>query len=180
MGDARYNVKNIETIAESSDIQARIILLRRTTLFRGITTARSPTGISVSAVLSASRRGRRVARSRYARAVGMRSRLIPPIGSLTAATARIVGSCCCRALAYTTSTRSRNNRGGERHHSASNNFKTPASAAFCAGYRWFESISLQRGVQQRTLWLPGASHAGGTQSSNPLCSTSESGANLTF
>jgi hypothetical protein len=23
--------------------------------------------------------------------------------------------------------------------------------------------------QQRTLWLPGASHAGGTQSSNPLC-----------
>jgi hypothetical protein len=24
--------------------------------------------------------------------------------------------------------------------------------------------------QQRTLWLPGASHAGGTQSSNPLCS----------
>jgi hypothetical protein len=28
--------------------------------------------------------------------------------------------------------------------------------------------------QQRTLWLPGASHAGGTQSSNPLCSTRES------
>ena len=25
--------------------------------------------------------------------------------------------------------------------------------------------------QQRTLWLPGASHAGGTQSSNPLCSS---------
>src|ERR1700720_1847615 len=28
--------------------------------------------------------------------------------------------------------------------------------------------------QQRTLWLPGASHAGGTQSSNPLCSCRES------
>ena len=28
--------------------------------------------------------------------------------------------------------------------------------------------------QQRTLWLPGASHAGGTQSSNPLCSSSQS------
>jgi hypothetical protein len=28
--------------------------------------------------------------------------------------------------------------------------------------------------QQRTLWLPGASHAGGTQSSNPLCSSGES------
>jgi|SRR5580692_7904682 hypothetical protein len=27
--------------------------------------------------------------------------------------------------------------------------------------------------QQRTLWLPGASHAGGTQSSNPLCSSEE-------
>jgi hypothetical protein len=33
--------------------------------------------------------------------------------------------------------------------------------------------------QQRTLWLPGASHAGGTQSSNPLCSSAESVANLT-
>ena len=33
--------------------------------------------------------------------------------------------------------------------------------------------------QQRTLWLPGASHAGGTQSSNPLCSSSESTANPT-
>jgi glycosyltransferase involved in cell wall biosynthesis len=33
--------------------------------------------------------------------------------------------------------------------------------------------------QQRTLWLPGASHAGGTQSSNPLCSSGESGANST-
>jgi hypothetical protein len=33
--------------------------------------------------------------------------------------------------------------------------------------------------QQRTLWLPGASHAGGTQSSNPLCSSGESIANLT-
>jgi hypothetical protein len=32
--------------------------------------------------------------------------------------------------------------------------------------------------QQRTLWLPGASHAGGTQSSNPLCSSGESDANL--
>jgi hypothetical protein len=31
--------------------------------------------------------------------------------------------------------------------------------------------------QQRTLWLPGASHAGGTQSSNPLCSSGESTAN---
>ena len=31
--------------------------------------------------------------------------------------------------------------------------------------------------QQRTLWLPGAAHAGGTQSSNPLCSSGESGAN---
>jgi hypothetical protein len=30
------------------------------------------------------------------------------------------------------------------------------------------------------LWLPGASHAGGTQSSNPLCSRGESCANLTF
>jgi hypothetical protein len=29
------------------------------------------------------------------------------------------------------------------------------------------------------LWLPGASHAGGTQSSNPLCSSGESIANLT-
>ena len=28
--------------------------------------------------------------------------------------------------------------------------------------------------QQRTLWLPGVSDAGGTQSSNPLCSSSES------
>jgi hypothetical protein len=27
--------------------------------------------------------------------------------------------------------------------------------------------------QQRTLWQPGASHAGGTQSSNPLCSSGE-------
>src|ERR1700757_1100279 len=27
--------------------------------------------------------------------------------------------------------------------------------------------------QQRTLWLPGVSHAGGTQSSNPLCSSGE-------
>src|ERR1700757_2559733 len=34
--------------------------------------------------------------------------------------------------------------------------------------------------QQRTLWLPGVSHAGGTQSSNPLCSSEESGANLIF
>src|SRR5580704_18920747 len=34
--------------------------------------------------------------------------------------------------------------------------------------------------QQRTLWLPGASHAGGTQSSNPLCSSGESPANLSF
>ena len=32
--------------------------------------------------------------------------------------------------------------------------------------------------QQRTLWLPGASHAGGTQSSNPLCSSAESATNL--
>ena len=32
--------------------------------------------------------------------------------------------------------------------------------------------------QQRTLWLPGASHAGGTQSSNPLCFSGESCANL--
>jgi hypothetical protein len=58
-------------------------------------------------------------------------------------------------LAYTTSTRSRNNRGGERHHSASNNLKTPASAAFCAGYRWFESISLQ----QRVTCEPDFRHA---------------------
>jgi len=28
------------------------------------------------------------------------------------------------------------------------------------------------------LWLPGASHAGGTQSSNPLCSSDESRANF--
>ena len=54
-----------------------------------------------------------------------------------------------------------------------------------AGYRWFESISLQRGVTcepefsedrssrpiSRSRWLP---HAGGTTSSNPLCSSSES------
>ena len=29
------------------------------------------------------------------------------------------------------------------------------------------------------MWLPGVSHAGGTQSSNPLCSSGESGANST-
>jgi hypothetical protein len=32
--------------------------------------------------------------------------------------------------------------------------------------------------RQRTLWLPGVSYAGGTQSSNPLCSSRESRANL--
>jgi hypothetical protein len=31
--------------------------------------------------------------------------------------------------------------------------------------------------QQRTLWLPGAAHAGETLSSNPLCSSGESGTN---
>ena len=41
----------------------------------------------------------------------------------------------------------------------------------------FESISLQRGVSNEPCGWPGASHAGGTQSSNPLFSTGESAMN---
>ena len=144
MGDARYTVKNIETIAESSDIRARLYTLAPDDVIPWhYHSTVTDWYFCLGGTLRIETRAPRGEES-LTRAVGMRSRLIPPIASLTAATARIVGSCCCRALAYTTSTRSRNNRGGERHHSASNNLKTPASAAFCAGYRWFESISLQQ------------------------------------
>jgi hypothetical protein len=54
--------------------------------------------------------------------------------------------------------------------------------AGCVARGWdpeFESALLQRGGSNEPLWLPGASHAGGTQSSNPLCSSGESRANLT-
>jgi hypothetical protein len=49
--------------------------------------------------------------------------------------------------------------------------------AFRVGRRVRISFAPARS-QQRTLWLPGASHAGGTQSSNPLCSSAESATNL--
>jgi hypothetical protein len=42
---------------------------------------------------------------------------------------------------------------------------TSAFGALVSRYEKFESISLQARSRQRTLWLPGVSHAGGTQRS---------------